>query len=235
MIRPLSYQELIIMVEKTSSLLHYLRKPNPEVDSTWSLKDGRTGSKSRKRGGPHDNHLLLMALEWEGLKWKDLKPIFDEILDLPVNNMPSFEDHLDFPNHLKEVSDENSLDTLLARWNYPVVSTALSVAQGHVKFRDTIDANEHPCEISMAKGGQAWIPKENKLAPDWAGILLSCRENHLPDKCNKLRHYLNVLPGDTKLSSKFKSKWGWKDQRFKGPIIQVFTYCRRQVSHMVIS
>ncbi len=215
------------MAEETSPLLRYLQRPNPEVDSTWSIKDGRSGSKSKATRGPHDSHLLADALEWEGMGWKVLKPMFDDILDLPVSNMPSFEDFLEYPRHLKEVSDENSLAQLLGRWNYPVVSTALAVAQGHPDFKDTIDVNDYPCQISMATGGQAWIPEEKRLTPDWAGILLSCRENNQPNICNNARHYLNVLPGDTKLSTKFKSKWGWDDQRFRDPIIQVFTYCRR--------
>ena len=215
------------MAGETTPLLYYLKRPNPEVDSTWSLKDGRSGSKSKGRHGPHDNQLLHDVLEWKGMEWRDLKPIFEDILDLPVNNMPQFEEFLNYPSHIKEISDESSLDTLLIRWNYPVVSTALSVAQDHAKFQDLIDTNNHPNHISMARGGQAWIPKEKKLAPDWAGILLSCPENSQPSKCNSTRHYLNVLPGDTKLSTKFKSTWGWKDQRFKDPVIQVFTYCRR--------
>lgn len=215
------------MAEGTSPLLRYLQRPNPKIDNTWSIKDGRSGAKSKAVHGPHDSHLLVDCMKWNGMGWKDLKPIFDDTLDLPVSNMPSFEDLLDYPRHLKEVSDEHSLDALISRWNYPVVSTALAVAQGHPDFKDTIDVNDYPYEISIATGGQAWIPEEKKLTPDWGGILLSCRENNQPNNCNNARHYLNILPGDTKLSTKFKSEWGWKDQRFKDPVIQVFTYCRR--------
>ena len=216
-----------------SPLLPYLKTPNPKVDSTWSLQDGRSGSKSRARISPHDVLLAKNVLEWKDLEWKSLlKPMFDGILHLPVSKMPRFEDFLSYPSHLREVSDENSLDALLVRWTYPVVSTALSVAQGHVDFRDTVNASDYPYKISMARGGQAWIPQENRLTPDWAGILLSCPENNYtdvsqPQKCNNTRAYKNVLPGDTKLSTKFKSEWGRKDQRFQDPINQVFTYCRR--------
>ena len=222
------------MAEEMSPLLHYLKRANPEVDSTWSLTDGRSGAKPKGTGtsGPHDTYYLQDVLKWEGMEWKDLMPIFDDIFDLPVNNLPNFEDILMYPSHLNEVSDENSLETLLIRWNYPVVSSALSIAQDHAKFQDTIGASEHPHKISMARGGQAWIPKgkvskDKPLTPDWAGIFLSCDEINQPDKSKKERHYLNVLPGDTKLSTKFKSEWGWDDQRFKDPVTQVFTYCRR--------
>ena len=215
------------MAEETSPLLCYLKKANPEVDSTWSLTDGKSGTKSKVIGGPHDTYYLRDVFKWEGMEWKDLFPIFKDILDLPVGNMPNFEEFLHYPSHLNEISDEKSLDTLLIRWNYPVVSTALSKAQSHAKFQDIVEASDYPHEISMATGGKAWIPKERKLAPDWAGILLSCDENNKPGKSTNERHYLNVLPGDTKLSTKFKSEWGWEDQRFKDPIIQVFTYCRR--------
>jgi hypothetical protein len=221
------------MAEEQSPLLQYLKTPNPKVDSTWSLQDGRSGFKSRSRTSPHDTLLLKDVLEWQDMEWKNLlKPIFDGILHLPVSKMPRFEDYLNYPKHLREVSDENSLDALLVRWIYPVVSTALSVAQDHVNFRETINASDYQYKISMARGGQAWIPQENRLTPDWAGILLSFPENNCSDdsrsgKSLNTRRYKNVLPGDTKLSTKFKSKWGPEDQRFQDPINQVFTYCRR--------
>ena len=220
------------MAESTSSLLSYLKKANPTVDSTWSITDGKTGNKSDRKYTPHDSHHLHRVVQWKGMEWKDLKPIFNDILDLPVGNLPNFEDLLIHPGHLKEVSDESSLETLLIRWNYPVVSSALSIAQDHAGFQDTIGASECQHKISMARGGQAWLPREiitkaKRLGPDWAGILYSCNENKQPDKSKNERHYLNVLPGDTKLSTKFKSEWGSKDPRFKGPVTQVFTYCRR--------
>jgi hypothetical protein len=223
--------EAIVMAEETSPLLHYLKRPNPKVDSTWSLRDGKSGSKSRGRGGPHDSLHLRGVVEWEDMEWKALKPLFDDILSKRVSSTPRLEDFLGIPSHLKEISDENSLEALLIRWTYPVVCTALSIAQRYAKAPGLIDTSDYPDEISMARGGQAWIPSGKNLTPDWAGILLSCPENNQPGKLNgklnNTRHYLNVLPGDTKLSTKFKSEWGWRDQRFKDPIIQVFTYCRR--------
>jgi hypothetical protein len=225
--------KIILMAEERSPLLLYLKTPNPKVDSTWSLQDGRSGSKSRGRSSPHYLLLFKDVLEWKDLEWKSLlKPMFDRILRLPVSNMPRFEDFLNYPNHLSEVSDENSLDALLVRWTYPVVSTALSAAQSHPNFRDTISASDHQYKISMARGGQAWLPQENKLTPDWAGILLSfpgnnCTDDSQPGKLHNKRAYKNVLPGDTKLSTKFKSEWGPEDQRFQDPVNQVFTYCRR--------
>ncbi len=215
------------MAEETSSLLHYLKKPNPEIDSTWSLKDGRTGTKGSKRAGPHDKQLLHNVLEWEGMEWNYLKPIFDDILDLPASTLPNFEDFLIYPNHLKEISDEDSLDALLIRWTYPVVSTALSIAQGQAKTQHLPAVRDYPQHISMARGGQAWFPNQDRLTPDWAGVILSYHNHNPPGESNDKRRYLNVLPGDTKLSTKFKSELGWGDQRFKDPIIQIFTYCRR--------
>lgn len=215
------------MAEEASTLLHYLKRPNPEVDSTWSLTDRRSGAKSKVKASPHDALQLREAFKWEGMEWEVLKPILDGILELPVSSMPNFEDFLIYPSHLKEVSDENSLDTLLTRWNYPVVAAALSKAQSHDDFRDKLGTSEHLHEISIARGGQAWLPNENMLKPDWAGILLSCHDNKGPNEVSNPRPYLNVLPGDTKLSTKFKSEWGWGNQRFDDPVIQVFTYRRR--------
>lgn len=71
--------------------------------------------------------------------------------------------------------------------------------------------------------------QDKTVYPDWAGILLDDEENQVLGKGAQLntRHYRTILPGDTKLSTKFKSVWGWETHQFQGPIIQLFTYCRR--------
>ena len=214
------------MTEESSLLFSYLKRPNPTVDSTWSLTDGSTGTKRSASNGPHDGVLIRDVINWESMKWEGLKPIFGETLAFPVGNAPKFEELLAYRSHLIEIADENSLDALLISWKYPVVRTALAIAQGHTEFQNTIDRSDHPHEISMARGGQAWLPV-SRLSPDWAGILFSCPDNDDRSNVGNARHYRNILPGDTKLSTKFKSKWGWKDSRFKAPINQVFTYCRR--------
>ncbi|MCJ1396295.1 hypothetical protein MMC18_009184 [Xylographa bjoerkii] len=221
-------------------LLHYLTKANPEVDSSWSLTDRKSAnpSKSRSKAATHDKRFLEDILEWEGIGLeKDLEPLFGDILSFPVNNMPTFEDALQHPRHLNEIHDESSFEALLIRWNYAIVSAALSIAQHHEEFPRSLYARDHVGEISMAKGGQAWIPEKNRrtqrqdktIFPDWAGIILEDDENAKLGQSHQdnARHYLNVLPGDTKLSTKFRSEWGKRDQRFEASIIQVFTYCRR--------
>lgn len=229
----------------TPRLLQYLTRANPEVNSSWSLRDNKASTKSKARSNDkaHDQMFLRDVFKWESLGWKeDLKPILGDVLDLPMRDMPTFEALLEHPSHLREIHDENSLDALLIRWNYPVVSAALSMAQHHERFPSTAYGRDHSGQVSMARGGQAWVPladrrervssstKQDKcLFPDWAGILLDDDGNAQLGEGNQdnARHYLNILPGDTKLSTKFKSEWGWNDKRFDGPIIQVFTYCRR--------
>jgi len=243
----------------SDTLLQYLKRPNPKVDSSWSLRDGpsATPSKSTNSYKSHDKYHLNDVMEWKSIGWKgDLEKVFGDILKLPVSSMPRFDDWLQYPPHLKEIHDENSLDTFLGRWNYPVVSTALSIAQ---KRTNTTNAIHLSSEVSIARGGQAWIPlgsrhgnlqkgqeEQNELQnteqemkrdgrqdktvyPDWAGILLDDEENQMPGEGAQLntRHYRNILPGDTKLSTKFKSEWDWDTRQFRGPIIQIFTYCRR--------
>lgn len=233
------------MSEKSLPLFHYLTRANPEVDSNWSLTDKKSGAKTKSKNdvSPHDKLLLYDVFEWESIGWKkDLEPVLGDVLKLPISNMPNFDDSLLHPSHLKEIHDEKSLDALLIRWNYAVVSAALQIAQRHEGFQGTVFASSHSGEVSMAVGGQAWLPlngqgaqaseprkQEKALFPDWAGILKEDKENARLGNGNQdnTRHYLNILPGDTKLSTKFKSRWGWGDKRFDNVIIQVFTYCRR--------
>ncbi len=160
------------------------------------------------------------------MEWKDLKPLFEDLLNLPASTLPSFQDFMNYPSHLTEVSDANPLDALSIRWTYPVVCIALSTAQDHLESRYVTGANRYPQKISMAKGWQAWFSDLELLKPDWAGVVLSYHDRNKPVRPNK-RHYQNILPGDTKLSTKFKSEWGWGNPRFNDPLIQIFTYCRR--------
>ncbi|KAI4213159.1 MAG: hypothetical protein LQ349_009294 [Xanthoria aureola] len=112
----------------------------------------------------------------------------------------------------RRIYDEASLESFLDIWNWRVVSEALATAQ---KGESMAADGSH---IFMARGGQAYFPK----LP--AGIKQSPGYPKQPP---------NILPGDTKLGSKWKSsniepgkvskatnRDGWL-----AAIRQIYTYC----------
>ena len=121
-----------------------------------------------------------------------------------------------------EIHDEDSLECLLVKWNHSIVSDALSTAQDH------LDNHLSSTKIYMVKGGQADYPGSNsKLRPDWGAIRRST------PAISKNR---NILPGDTKLSTKWSSDYierGHCENRWTGacdwfsPLKQIYTYCVR--------
>ncbi|MCJ1359471.1 MAG: hypothetical protein MMC33_009473 [Icmadophila ericetorum] len=206
------------MARESISLMKYLKLPNPAVNSDHSWLGGTTSTPAA--------HIRLRAsdiVEWEDFNLETLCHIYGRILELPADDLPDFARHLPF--HLSEIKDEDSLEALLIRWNNAVVSCALSVAQradiadGHGGSRLNAE------EIYMARGGHACLPTERKnqrgFRPDWAGII--------PGKLHrgtKRQSYINLLPGDTKLSSKWESTGKChRSNEFQKPWRQIFRYC----------
>lgn len=106
-------------------------------------------------------------------------------------------------------------------WTHAVVSRALAVAQG-------CDTAANSDEIFMARGGHGWIDTSRiRVRPDWAGIqtdkIKELKVNH-----QKRTMYRNVLPGDTKLSSKWGTEVYEKNKTeslYLEPFNQIFAYC----------
>lgn len=127
-----------------------------------------------------------------------------------------------FPHLEKDIirfADEAALEKhYISQWTHPIVTTALSHAQ-----RQSNDRGLRPPFVAMVAGGNAQSISGYK--PDWAGT-----RTISPDNPN---HTANILPGDTKVSYKWKSteivpkevnandlvqNWFW-------PLRQIFTYC----------
>ena len=101
------------------------------------------------------------------------------------------------------------------------MSVALSIAQH----------NRGENKIGMARGGQGYIMEldgsKSKSKPDWAGI----QEEKLctvpiGGKMRMVR--FNILPGETKLSTKWKSRDFMdnpQDSDVRLPVRQILTYC----------
>jgi hypothetical protein len=127
-----------------------------------------------------------------------------------------------FPHLEKDTirfADEAALEKhYISQWTYPIVTTALSHAQHQSNHRGL-----RPPFVKMVAGGNAQSIPGHK--PDWAGT-----RTVVPDNPNQT---VNILPGDTKVSYKWKSteivprevhandlvqNWFW-------PLRQIFTYC----------
>lgn len=79
----------------SDTLVQYLKRPNPKVDSSWSLRDGTSTKPSKLTSiyKTHDKYHLNDVVEWESIGWKgDLEKVFGDALKLPVSSMPNFED-----------------------------------------------------------------------------------------------------------------------------------------------
>ena len=163
-------------------------------------------------------------VEWKNFNLKNLLHIYGEILKIPANKLPNFSWGLPF--HLVEIKDEDSLEALLIRWNNAIISCALLVAQRAGEVDNLNKERLKNEEIYMARDGQACFPSENKIEssyrPDWTGIIPG--KFYSGTRCNS---YINLLPGDTKLSSKWatNSKRFLSQLEFQKPWRQIFQYC----------
>ena len=214
------------MAKVTSSLRSYLNQPNPKICSKHSWEGNNT--RSNNGGWQTPDHIH----KWEDFEHDAVTGFFYKDLeaDIKDQNLPNFISRLPF--HLKEIHDEDSLEALLVRWTNAVVSTALAVAQRRDASNDS-DASTYSNEIFMARGGQGWIPHTNMtqklFRPDWAGI----QRNNIEEvtvNLQKRKSYRNILPGDSKLSSKWSIKLYEEYQavaKYREPLHQIFTYCER--------
>ncbi|KAK2793822.1 hypothetical protein FQN50_009977 [Emmonsiellopsis sp. PD_5] len=193
-------------------LLDYLTQPNPSLVNTHSL----TGLPT-KQDLPHE----IEVVEWEEFNLENLMNCYGHVLrmefQLPDISPP--------PTNLeRNIVDEDSLDHLISRSVIPIVNAALGVAW-HCCY-----PNHQEALIQITRGGRARRPEDDavmqdgnspegtdgnaKIFPDWAGAIIRKDD---PWTC------VNRCPGDTKLSTKWKSdkkvkSWEW-------PLAQMLIYC----------
>lgn len=193
------------------NLFHQLTTAAPKLRPNPPKKRKSTNTK---------NSLWLrpaQIVEWQEFDLANLQQtcngLFFKMLLYPVK--PIDFSYLD--DDVTEFTAERSFESFLFKWTHTIVSKALSKAQNQCELL-------HPPYVDMVVGCDAWAPQ--KFQPDWAGVRKAGVKHHdRPD---------NILPGDTKVSYKWKSteinttkipsdyapSWLW-------PIMQVFTYCVR--------
>ena len=199
------------------SLLEYLQQKNPIINNARC----RTGknTKTTLASWVTPRHFEL----WEDFELNSLKSMYGGALQSILQEKYELQDHSAIPEFpFCEIHDENSLETLIIKWNYSVVSGALAAGQQRLqRYRDWE-------QIYMVRGGQANYPgSDSKHRTDWAGI----HRSHSP----RWARPTNILPGDTKLSCKWTSEpieYGAAEdsttpENWFGPLKQVYTYCLR--------
>ena len=207
----------------TQTLLEYLSTPNPQINSEHSWTGSNTIST-----GPMWCAFTKMRI-WKDFKFDTINKLYKDILNqkFSAEELPNFKHN--FPYHLTEIRNENTLNSLLIRWNNAVVSAALAASQRRLS-KEIASHSTEDREIFMACGCQATVVprqvlKQNKKIPDWAGIM----KDNMHELCEGKRiMHMNLLPGDTKLSTKWSSKSIQKDKKssqVKAPINQILTYC----------
>jgi hypothetical protein len=194
------------------SLLHHLSTRKPKLQATPRSKS-RTNTTNQSWRRPS------RIAKWEDFDCTSLMKccggLFCEMLKHTIEPMK-------FPHLEKDIirfADEAALEKhYISQWTHPIVTTALSHAQ-----RQSNDGGLRPPFVEMVAGGNAQSISGHK--PDWAGT-----RTMMPDNPNQI---VNILPGDTKVSYKWKSteivpkevnandlvqNWFW-------PLRQIFTYC----------
>ena len=195
----------------SQTLSQYLRRDNPSITNRYCIRGSNTKSRGNNWIEPQE-----IAL-WEDFNVDSLTAIYNGDLNEVLQCvLPDLHDHRPMPQYpFCEIRDEDSLNSLLIKWNHSTVTDALAAAQ---KYR------QDPQQIYMVKGSQADYPGSlSNFRPDWAGIVLPTSVTKPP----------TILPGDTKLKIKWSSSWikqgpinpGYKEKDWKNPLSQIFTYC----------
>ncbi|KAL8925690.1 MAG: hypothetical protein Q9208_003373 [Pyrenodesmia sp. 3 TL-2023] len=221
------------MAQVELTLSEYLRHANPEIERD-QLRNG-TNTKSLSRRIKLDRPDAIK--EWEDFGLSTLDAVCGGALSPQLTHRYLLNKHPVLPKlPFCEIHDEDSLECLLGLWSWQVVSNALAAVQK--------DSLRHPSGelVYMVRGGQAYHPgggvkkaeglkKDRPTRPDWAGIRRPDHDSHVLDVSSK---HKTILPGDTKLSSKWTSHKippelppGMLIQDWYQPIGQLYKYCTK--------
>ncbi len=190
------------MSSKTS-ILDVLSRESPKIDASYT----KSGTNSAPRGWPH----IERWSRWEDFNAQNLYKMYRPIVDADwVSDMSGWEQASQWD---QRVFDEDSLDHYLSRFMLPHVNAAL----GHARRVLSIHRDN---DLSIGRGGRCYYgwDTERSFKPDWSLCSDSQRLDDEP--------YRSLLPGDTKLSAKWRSDmYGttahaiWKD-----PVRQILHY-----------
>lgn len=217
---------LYTMAESAESLLDYLTHENPalELRSRKQTPPNQTTTclGSNKNSGPGSNtdtpsyKQPVHIARWEDFDSSTLNKMYNDILQRRCARR----DFSEIDQIFLTVWNEAGVQNAIYDWTSRRVSEALREAQAHLHQNDRIYM-AHACF-----GEDVQSPSKQPYKPDWAGI----QADRLRAGTERLQ---NLLPGDTKISTKFRIKDiqpGRVTSRVQvpewmKPFKQIFTYC----------
>lgn len=223
------------MASENLNLLHYLSMENPVLDI------GPCHSGSNTRSGKTSWDLPRRIQDWADFEYQSLDSIYNGALRDVLRSQSNLHrpDHVDRDS--RRIYSEEDMTHVVVLWNKKIVSKGLKIARNKI-------GNYLPHgKIYMCQGKHAQAPsnvprlvdpesrgkKKNQKprSPDWAGSKCSTVNPNDPKVKAK-----NLLPGDTKVSKKWKSativtgdvkKADVEDKNWLQPVGQIYTYCVR--------
>ncbi|KAK2799474.1 hypothetical protein FQN50_008446 [Emmonsiellopsis sp. PD_5] len=198
----------------STTILDYLTEPNPGIDNRRSLPGLPTKVES-------DEPIEIM--EWPDFTYDTLMACYGPVLRAQRGQLPDISPPVSRLE--REIFDEDSLDHLLSRSIRPKVSESLRIA--------CEECYPNSPDIDMTRGGRArgsadnprapMIPETKtksikgivKTYPDWAGVQVDVQSGA----------YMNCCPGDTKLSTKWRSGEDTAKHHYFWPYAQLINYC----------
>ncbi|KAL8762103.1 MAG: hypothetical protein Q9184_001848 [Pyrenodesmia sp. 2 TL-2023] len=221
------------MAQVELTLSEYLRHANPQIERDQCRKGSNTRSLKGRTPFEQPNDIK----EWDDFGLSALDAVCGGALSPQLTRRYLLNKHPVLPRlPFCEIHDEDSLECLLGLWSWQVVSNALAAVQK--------DSLRHPSgdSVYMVRGGQAYHPgggvkkaeglKEDRpTRPDWAGIRRPGQDSLVLQISSK---HKTILPGDTKLSSKWTSHKippvlppAFSTQDWYQPIGQLYKYCTK--------
>lgn len=221
------------------SLFHYLTTKNPALDIS---NCDMNGTNTRSGAIPWD--LPRRIQDWADFEYQSLESIYNGALWNVLRCELSLRQQVHIDGNSRKIHREGNMRSIVTLWNKTIVSSALKAAQKKL-------GSELPHEkIDMSEGDQAQAPekvpkirvpegkRQKKREPDWAGMKLSTIKPHMRKrKAKESDKAKNLLPGDTKISPKWKSaqlatirdvnKAEMIRKNWFQPIGQIYTYCVR--------
>jgi hypothetical protein len=229
------------MPSVSPSLLHYLSTKNP----TLNVKNCNSGPNTKSGKTAWD--LPRQIQDWADFEYQSLDSIYNGALRNVLRRQFNLHQQVQPDRTSRDIHSEANMSDIVVLWNKTIVSNGLKVAQKQI-------GTDLPHEkIYMCQGKQAQPPskvpemlgpeskgkKKNQKHrnPDWAGRKPSTVNPNEPRrKAKKPTKAKNLLPGDTKVSPKWKSanltkgdvnKAVVKDKSWFQPVAQIYTYCVR--------